>query len=73
MLGAVKVYCSNMYGAMLWWLESVLAHQFTRCWNTCVKSVWGLSRATHTASVRWLASSHTSLREDLLARWTKFY
>ena len=69
----MKVYCSNMYGAMLWWLESELAHQFTRCWNTCVKSVWGLSRATHTASVRWLASSHTSLREDLLARWTKFY
>ena len=72
-LGAVKTYSSDMYGAMLWRLDSEPAHQFTRCWNTCVKNVWGLSRATHTATVRWLSSPHTSLREDLLARWVKFY
>ena len=62
-----------MYGAMLWRLDSEPALKFTRCWNTCVKNVWGLSRATHTATVRWLASPHTSLREDLLARWVKFF
>ena len=72
-LGAVKVYSADMYGAMLWRLDSEPAQKFTRCWNTCVKNVWGLSRATHTATVRWLASPHTSLREDLLARWVKFF
>ena len=72
-LGAVKVYSADMYGAMLWRLESEPAQKFTRCWNTTVKNVWGLSRATHTATVRWLASPHTSLREDLLARWVKFF
>ena len=35
--------------------------------------MWGLSRATHTATVRWLATPHTSLCEDLLARWVKYY
>jgi hypothetical protein len=72
-LGAVKIYSADMYSAMLWRLDSEPAHKFTRCWNTCVKNVWGLSRATHTATVRWLASPHTSLREDLLARWVKFF
>ena len=68
-LGPVKVYSADMYGAMLWRLDSEPALKFTRCWNTCVKNVWGLSRATHTATVRWLAS----LREDLMARWVKFF
>ena len=31
--------------------------------------MWGLSRAP----VRWLASLHTSLRGELLARWVKFF
>ena len=44
-----------------------------RCWNICVRDVWGVSRATHTATVRWLSLPHTSLKEDLLARWVKFY
>ena len=34
---------------------------------------WGVSRATHTATVRWLSTPHTSLKEDLLARWVKYY
>ena len=32
-----------------------------------------MSRATHTSIVRWLSQGHTSLREDLLARWVKFF
>ena len=67
-LGAVKVFASDLYGGMLWRLDSQPSLQVTRCWHTCVKDVWGLSRATHTATVRWLATPHTSLREDLLAR-----
>ena len=35
--------------------------------------MWGLSRATPRAPVRWLASPHTSLWEELLARWVKFF
>ena len=38
-LGAVKVYSADMYGAMLWRLDSEPAHQFTRCWNMCVERV----------------------------------
>ena len=35
--------------------------------------MWGLTRATHTYIVRWLSSPHSSLREDLLARWEKYF
>ena len=38
-----------------------------------VKKLWGLSRATPRATVRWLTSPHTSLWEDWLARWVKFF
>ena len=72
-LGAVKLFASDLYGGMLWRLDDEPALQVTRCWHTCVKDVWGVSRATHTATVRWLSSPHTSLREDLLARWVKYF
>ena len=58
---------------MLWRLDSEEAEQVGRCWNTTVKDVWGLDRATHTYIVRWLSSPHSSLREDLLARWVKYH
>ena len=38
-----------------------------------VNKLWGLSTATPRAPVRWLASPHTSLRGELLARWVKFF
>ena len=72
-LGAVKLFVSDLYGGMLWRLDSQPAQQLMRCWNTCVRDAWGVSRATHTATVRWLSSPHSSLREDLLARWVKYY
>ena len=71
--GAVKLFAFDLYSGMLWRLDSEPALQVTRCWNMCVKDVWGVSRATHTATVRWLSSPHTSLREDLLARWVKYF
>ena len=72
-LGAVKLFVSDLYGGMLWRLDSQPAQQLMRCWNTCVRDAWGVSRATHTATVRWLSTPHTSLKEDLLARWVKYY
>ena len=72
-LAAVKLFAADLYGGMLWRLDSPEAQQVMRCWNTTVKDVWGLDRATHTATVRWLASPHSSLREDLLSRWVKYF
>ena len=72
-LAAVKLFAADLYGGMLWQLNSQPAEQLMRCWNVCVRDVWGLSRATHTATVRWLSLPHSSLKEDLLARWVKYY
>ena len=71
-LGAVKLYCGDLYGGMLAKIDSEPVKQLTNCWNTCVKDVWGVPRNTHTVFTRWLASGHTSLRDDLVARWPKF-
>ena len=72
-LGAVKLYCGDLYGGMLAKMDSEPVKQLTNCWNTCVKDVWGLPRNTHTVYTRWLSGGHTSLRDDLLARWPKFF
>ena len=72
-LGAIKLFASDLYGGMLWRLNSLEAEEVGCCWNTMVKDVWGLSRATHTYIVRWLSGPHSSLMEDLLARWVKYY
>ena len=72
-LGAVKLYCGDLYGGMLCRMDSEPVRQLTNCWNTCVKDVWGVPRNTHTVFTRWLAGGHTSLRDDLLARWPKFF
>jgi hypothetical protein len=72
-LGAVKLFAADLYGGMLWRLDSPEVEQVGRCWNTTVKDAWGLSRATHTYIVRCLSSPHSSLMEDLLARWVKSF
>ena len=38
-----------------------------------MKDVWGLPPATHSVYARWLSSGHSSIREDLLSRWPKFF
>ena len=38
-----------------------------------MRDAWGVIRATHMATVRWLSTPHTSLKEDLLARCVKYY
>ena len=72
-LGAVKLYCGDLYGGMLSRMDSDPVRQLTNCWNTCIKDVWGVPRNTHTVFTRWLAGGHTSLRDDLMARWPKFF
>ena len=72
-LGAVKLYCGDLYGGMLARLDSAPAGQLMNCWAKTVKDVWGLPRATHSVYARWLSSGHSSIREDLLSRWPKFF
>jgi hypothetical protein len=71
---AVQVLCTDAYGSMLWDLGSEKAEQFFKCWNTCVKLVYDLPRSTFTYLVEgFFASSHTSLRNQVLSRYPGFY
>ena len=72
-LGAVKLYCGDLYGGMLARLDSVPASQLMNCWAKTVKDMWGIPWATHSIYARWLSSGHSSIREDLLSRWPKFF
>ena len=63
MLGAVKLYCGDHYGGMLARLDSPEATKLMNCWGTAIKQVYA----------RWLGSGHTTIREDLLSRWPKFF
>ena len=72
-LGAVKLYCCDLYGGMLARLGGQPATQLMNCWGVTVKDVWRVPRATHRVYARWLSSGFSSIREDLLSRWVKFY
>ena len=58
---------------MLARLDSAPADQLMNCWAKTVKDVWGVPRATHSVYARWLSSGHSSIKEDLLSRWPKFF
>ena len=72
-LAAIKLYCGDLYGGMLARLDSDEATKLMNCWGTAVKDVWGLHRATHRVYARWLGSGHSTIWEDLLSRWPKFF
>ena len=73
-LGAVKLYVGSHYGSMLWDLGGSLANQYFNAWNVCVKLAWQVPRAAHTYFVDDLLScGHSSVREDILARYVKFF
>ena len=58
---------------MLWDLGSDMARQYFNAWNTCVKLTWQVPRATHTYFLEQLLSSgHSSVRADILARYTRY-
>ena len=72
-LRAVKVYIGSHYGSNLWQLDSPIAEQYFSAWRTCVKLAWQVPRATHSYFVDHLLSSDlTSVRTDILSRYTKF-
>ena len=73
-LQAIQVLCTDAYGSMLWKLSSEVAEQFFKCWNTCVKLVFDIPRSTFTYLIEgYFASQHTSLRNQVLARYPRFY
>ena len=73
-LRATSLYCGHCYGSMLWDLSSEMAGMYFRSWNTCVKLAWNVPRSTHTYLVNHLlAVNHSSLREQLLVRYVRFF
>ena len=66
-LGAVKLYCCDLYCGMLARLGGQPATQLMNCWGTCVKDVWRVPRPTHRIYTRWLGIGFSSIREDLLS------
>ena len=58
---------------MLWDLGSEMAGQYFNAWKTCVKLTWQVPRASHTYFVdNLLNCGMSSVREDTMARYTKF-
>ena len=72
-LKAVKLYCCDHYGAMLWDLQSSSAQQYYNAWNTCVKLTWGVPRQTHRYFVSHLSGSMKTVEQDILERFVGFY
>ena len=72
-LAALKLYCCDLYGGMLARLGGPAAAQLMNCWGISVKDVWRVPRETHRVFARYLGSGFTTIREDLLSRWVKFY
>ena len=71
---AVQVLCTDAYGSMLWRLSSPEAESFFKSWNTCVKLVYGVPRNTFTYLVEgYFASGQTSLRNQILSRYSGFF
>ena len=73
-LQMVQVLCTDGYGSMLWDLQSNPAEQYFKCWNTCVKLVYGVPRSTYTYIVEgFLAKDQSSLRNQVLSRYPGYY
>ena len=73
-LKAVQIICSDAYGSMLWKLSSDVSEQFFKAWNTTVKLVYDVPRSTFTYLVEGhFAAGHTSLRNQILSRYSGFY
>ena len=72
-LQAINTYCGHFYGAMLWDLSGDSAGQVCRSWNTAVKLVWDVPRATHTYLVEHLLGlGLPSIRHKLSCQYVGF-
>ena len=73
-LQALKTYCSDFYGSMLWELGGDKAAQVFSAWNTAVKLTWSCPRWTRTFLLQQVLScGFTSARTDVLSRYGKFF
>ena len=72
-LKALKFYCSDFYGSMLWDLGGDKAGQVYTAWDTAIKLAWSCPRWTKTFLLQQvLASDVTSAKTDILGRYGKF-
>ena len=72
-LRAVKVYCCDHYGSMLWDMKGDLATKYFNSWKTCIKLAWRVPRATHSYFLSYLSGGLVTVRRDVLARYVQFY
>ena len=72
-LRAVKVYCCDHYGAMLWDLKGDLVTKYCNSWKTCIKLAWGVPRATHSYFLDYLSGGLATVKRDIVARYASFY
>ena len=70
---ALKTYCSDYYGAMLWDLGGDKASMVYSAWDNAVKLTWSCPRWTRTFLLQQvLASGMRSARTEILGRYGKF-
>ena len=72
-LRAVRLYCCDHYGSMLWDMEGNMASQYFNVWNTCIKLTWGVTRATHTYFLDYLSGGLVNVKVDIIGRYAGFY
>ena len=72
-LKAVKVYCCDHYGTVLWDLGGDLVRKYTNSWKTCIKLAWEVPRATHSYFLGYLSGGMVMARSELIARYSNFY
>lgn len=72
-LEALKIYCSDFYGSMLWDLRGDKASEVYSACDTAVKLTWSCPRWTRTFLLQQaLACSMRSARTYILGRYGKF-
>ena len=72
-LRAVKIYCCEHFGSMLWDLQGDLANKCFNTWKTCIKLAWEVPRATHSYFLDYLSGGLVTVRRDVIARYAGFY
>ena len=72
-LSAVKFYCFDHYGAMLWDFSGSLASQYFNTWNTCIKLSWEVPRATHNYFLDYLAGGLVTAKAEIISRYSGFF
>ena len=71
---AGQVYCSDVYGFMLYDLTSQSSQSYLKSWNTFVKLAWNVPVDTYTYLVEnCLAENFVSLRKQVYSRYVKFF